>query len=151
MEAARKAIFVLDDVLDMSFVPPASWGAVRSRWQYRYKGLPVESLTTRMTRPSIGRPWPSWLRLDDGWLLDLPAAARSLVVLRPEEHLVRLIDRFSGIVECSSNSPDCRSTSRSLSRRRRRWNPSMKNSLGWFWRDARSFSVDGTPRAGRHR
>ena len=59
MEAARKAIFVLDDVLDMSFVPPASWGAVRSRWQYRYKGLPVESLTTRMTRPSIGRPWPS--------------------------------------------------------------------------------------------
>ena len=45
LEAARKAVFVLDDVLPMSFVPPPSWGAVRTRWVYRYKGLPVESLT----------------------------------------------------------------------------------------------------------
>jgi hypothetical protein len=44
LQAARKAIFVLDDVLPMSFVPPPSWGAVRTRW-HQYKGLPVESLT----------------------------------------------------------------------------------------------------------
>ena len=30
LEAARKAVFVLDDVLPMSFVPPPSWGAVRT-------------------------------------------------------------------------------------------------------------------------
>ena len=45
IEAAKHAVFIFDDVLPMSFVPPPSWGAVRTRWQYRYKGLPVESLT----------------------------------------------------------------------------------------------------------
>jgi hypothetical protein len=43
--SVARAIFVLDDVLPMSFVPPHSWGTVRTRWIYLYKGLPVESLT----------------------------------------------------------------------------------------------------------
>ena len=29
----------------MNFVPPPSWGTVRTRWTYLYKGLPIESLT----------------------------------------------------------------------------------------------------------
>ena len=45
LAALKHSVFVLDDVLPMSFVAPASWGAVRSHWQYRYKGLLVESLT----------------------------------------------------------------------------------------------------------
>jgi len=45
LEVARKAIFVLDDVLPTSFVPPPSWGAVRTRWACRYMGLPIESIT----------------------------------------------------------------------------------------------------------
>jgi len=32
-------------VLPMSFVPPPSWGAVRTRWTSLYKGLPTGSLT----------------------------------------------------------------------------------------------------------
>src|SRR5215471_8568409 len=39
----------------------------------------------------------AWTRLAGGWLLDLPATARSLVVLDRGDHLVRPIDRCSDL------------------------------------------------------
>ena len=39
VEAARKANYVFDDVLPMNFVPPSSWGTVRTRRTYLDKGF----------------------------------------------------------------------------------------------------------------
>ena len=41
-----KQVFVLDDILPLSFTPEPAWVAVRTRWEYVYKNLiPIESLT----------------------------------------------------------------------------------------------------------
>jgi hypothetical protein len=62
LEAARKAIFVLDAALPMSFVPPPSWGAVRDtlgvsvqRPAHRELAFENDKTIKRATVPVHGR------------------------------------------------------------------------------------------------